>query len=967
MHLLSFLYAVLIGPLELFFEVLYAIAYQLIGDPGIAIIFLSLAMNFLVLPLYRRADAMQEEQRAQAIKMKPWTDHIKRTFKGDERFMMLQTYNRQCGHKPTDALKGSVSLLLEIPFFIAAYHFLSNLSLLRGVPFGPIADLGAPDALLVLGGISVNVLPILMTAINLASAIVYMKGLPLANKVQMYGIAAIFLVLLYNSPAGLVFYWTLNNVFSLVKNIFYRLKNPGFVLSVIVSVAGVVLFAYAVLLCPLDIGTVVALAIGGVALQVPLVWRLAKKRGARLPAVPEATPASGRAFLLCGLFLALLTGALIPLAVVQSSPTEFAWAAGGESPLWYVAHTLGLALGTFVVWFGVFYWLMSPRGKTVFCCLMLALAGVAVVDYLGFVPQMGNLSVDLQYGSQQQIDPLLATGNVLAALAVSAVLIAAYRFKGKAVTVAVACLCVATAAMSVAGAADVQQTLALEAAAEEELEAGEGAAGEGAAAQATGEGAAAQAAATTAAATAAAQAATTAQDTPHVALSKDGRNVVIIMMDRSVGYFIPYLLHEAPELKDKLAGFTYYPNTVSYGISTNFAAPALYGGYDYQPEALNARNHESLVKKHDEALKVMPRVFMQNGFEATFFDPTYAGYGWTPNLRVFNDMPDLHTYITMDGTWDTREGFKSNEEERGAMRERNFFCYSLFRVSPVLLQPLVYHDGDYNAASAMLGVQLTDGSSRSTGVDANFMSAYSVLQHLPEMTTIQEGSQDVLFIMSNDTTHEPAVLQEPEYIPSGGVNNTAYDAEHLLRYTDDGSYLEFPDEPGSKETSRLMHYEVNMAALRELCNWFDYLRENGVWDNTRIIVVSDHGRYLKQFPEMVGWYGEGDQQDELDLLGTNCLLMVKDFNSQEFTVNDSFMTNADTPALAMEGLINNPVNPYTGNPITTDGKNGDGVRVFFSFDWNTSHNNGKTFLPGYWFTVRDDVFDPDNWEYLGFY
>ena len=30
--------------------------------------------------------------------------------------------------------------------------------------------------------------------------------------------ALIFLVLLYSSPAGLVLYWTMNNVFSLVKS-----------------------------------------------------------------------------------------------------------------------------------------------------------------------------------------------------------------------------------------------------------------------------------------------------------------------------------------------------------------------------------------------------------------------------------------------------------------------------------------------------------------------------------------------------------------------------------------------------------------------------------------------------------------------------------------------------------------------------------------------------------------------------
>ena len=55
------LYNLLIGPLELFFEVVFSIAYRILNHPGLSIIFLSLAMNFLVLPLYRRADALQAE------------------------------------------------------------------------------------------------------------------------------------------------------------------------------------------------------------------------------------------------------------------------------------------------------------------------------------------------------------------------------------------------------------------------------------------------------------------------------------------------------------------------------------------------------------------------------------------------------------------------------------------------------------------------------------------------------------------------------------------------------------------------------------------------------------------------------------------------------------------------------------------------------------------------------------------
>ena len=212
----SIIETVFLGPLKLIFEIIFRNANNIIGNPGIAIIFLSLMMNILVLPLYRRADEMQERSRDIEAKLAKGVAHIKKTFSGDERMMMLQTYYRQNNYKPTNALNGSVSLLLEIPFFMAAYQFLSGLTVLQGVSFGPIKDLGAPDGMLVIGGLAINVLPVLMTLINVISSAIYLKGFPLKTKIQLYAMAAFFLVFLYTSPACLVFYWTLNNLFSLV-------------------------------------------------------------------------------------------------------------------------------------------------------------------------------------------------------------------------------------------------------------------------------------------------------------------------------------------------------------------------------------------------------------------------------------------------------------------------------------------------------------------------------------------------------------------------------------------------------------------------------------------------------------------------------------------------------------------------------------------------------------------------------
>ena len=191
--------------------------FEMLGPAG-SIIGVSLVINFLALPLYNIADSLQEKERKLQKSLEYRVKRIKKGFKGDEQFMMLQTYYRQNNYHPLYALRSSLSILIEIPFFIAAYHYLSNCEALKGVSFLFLKDLGSPDHVFSIPfGQSVfylNILPVIMTAINLISGAVYSKEAPVREKIQIYVLAAIFLVLLYNSPSGLVFYWILNNLFS---------------------------------------------------------------------------------------------------------------------------------------------------------------------------------------------------------------------------------------------------------------------------------------------------------------------------------------------------------------------------------------------------------------------------------------------------------------------------------------------------------------------------------------------------------------------------------------------------------------------------------------------------------------------------------------------------------------------------------------------------------------------------------
>ena len=312
------LYKLILGPIELLLDVVFSLAKEFTGSPVLSIVVLSLAINLLVLPLYNKADDLQKEEQEISKRLKPRIDQIKEAFTGDERFMMLQTWYRQNNYKPWYALRGSLSLLLQIPFFMAAYNFLSGLQALRGVSFGPIADLAAPDAMLTVAGITVNVLPILMTVINIISGMIYTRGMPLKSKIQLYGMALIFLVLLYDSPAGLVFYWTLNNLFSLLKNIVSK------------AAAGVGKANQ----------TTNAAANAGACATDDCATGIARHQKAIF-------------FSACAV-LTILTGLLIPSALISYSPAEFVELNALRSPLVYVFHSFLLAAGTFLIWSVIF-------------------------------------------------------------------------------------------------------------------------------------------------------------------------------------------------------------------------------------------------------------------------------------------------------------------------------------------------------------------------------------------------------------------------------------------------------------------------------------------------------------------------------------------------------------------------------------------------------------------------------------
>lgn len=864
MSFFDYLFSIFIEPLKLLFEVVFFYAYRFTGNVGLSIVVISLVINILVLPLYKRADKLEKEQREKKKSLKPWVDKIKAAFKGDERVMMLQAYYRENNYKTTSVFKESVSLLLQIPFFMAAYSFLSELKLLQGVSLGPISDLSSPDALITIGAISINVLPILMTLINIVAGFIYTEKGMIKDKIKLIAIALVFLVLLYNSPAGLVFYWTLNNVFSLGKNIvtlFYKPKTES------------------------------------------------KHKKVNLAFDKKSTSV----FMISCAVLAVLTGVMIPSDVIVQNPDEMTntFIIDAHTPMLYILNSTLIAIGLFMIWVPVFAYLSGEKTRKAFLYIIPAFAATGVLNYILFNKNFGMLSNKLIYEYNMSFEVKETVINLLADIAVIAVVVfIAIKFKKalKPLMTTALLAVILLSAMRLIAIAIFQTGFNY-------------------------------------------NYSNTAEDV-SVPLTKNGQNVVVIMMDKMNGSYIPYLFNERPDVAAQFDGFTYYPNTVSFGQYTNMGASALFGGYDYTPDQMNARSDVSLRTKHNEALLTLPVIFSDNGWNVTVGDPSYANYQWIADLSIYDNYDNINAYH-LSGVFNESVPILANAgEELETRLNRNLFCFGFMKSLPQICQPAAYTFGSYCYLNFSNSSYRGNTLHVQQGIIEQHVQEYSVLEALPDITEVQDDPTNCYFVFSNQTTHDISLLKEPEYTVELNVDNTEYDASHMDRFTVNGVTMNM-----DSDFLDYAAYESSMEACIALGNWFDYLRENGLYDNTRIIIVADHGSAMGQFDELLV---EGL---DFDAQSVNPVLLVKDFNSTGFTVSDEFMTNADTPSLALDGIVEDPVNPFTNNPINQEIKKGD-LYIYISEHVSIYTNNGNRFVDpdGYWLTVHDNIYDDENWS-----
>ncbi len=854
--MLDFLYTLFIAPLEYWMHAALVWGYGKTDNWGEAVLVMSLVVNFVILPIYMKAEAWQEAERALRKSFEEKEKMIKRTFKGQERFAMISTMQRQAGYSPLLTLRSSIGFFLQVPFFFAAYHFLSHFEPLAGVSFLGLPDLSKPDGLVYLGGFSVNVMPFVMTAINVGSALVYTKNLTQKDKNQLYAMAALFLVLLYDAASGLVLYWTCNNVFSFVKNVCYDVAARCQLSEKIAAVVQWVKAKTAVHEAP---------AGGGC-----LLWLTASLWAAGVvTALASSNQATGLGEVLKAqlssvsdtLFLAAAAAAVAEMLHQRLWRGHKLFLCLAAAVLWYAVNVwtkwafhgsnrhqfslvMGLGLGGIVLALANFRWqgtamlskVKSPALLYVpsAAWLVLLVTNYLPIEAFSTAPEvfsapsvvlakclLWSAALGVVLWAVWRLSQLwhaekaagLALGWIATVFTVYAFLLpmdvgtidafqiaktaplasARNLFTDAVVLVAVTAgllwvvrggwtpqlgkiLVVASVAAVAAGMASLWQCRG---------------AWQSEKSEANG----------------------VAAPLPEwndrlMGFAKDQPNVVIVMLDAFTGGHMKEIAAEASDVARRLEGFVWYSDAMAYGNSTISSVATILGGEAASPLALNAGERVLLSDKinaqYAQTIAALPPVTdvavnERSWLEAPRLEKHLAAAGWQGK----NPLAVRYFGESYYNRWVKETGASTGTDESDGF----LLAVSLFKSVPWSGKNLVYRDGRWiealatNQAETLLSRALHD---------------WAFLSLLPEISNSRAEAPTLKFI-DLEITHRPWFMDlgdcRPVKHPKRRVRTDGVEESHLAS---------------------------EICALKKLADWFDWMKAEGVYDNTTVVLVSDH-------------------------------------------------------------------------------------------------------------------------------
>jgi YidC/Oxa1 family membrane protein insertase len=217
----------ILAPLEALLKWFLVIFYKIIPNYGVAIILLTLLVRLLMFPLTKKGSDATLRMQSFSPKIK----EIQEKHKDNPQKMnaeMSALYKKE-GYNP---LSGCLPMLIQMPIFFAMYNLFNTHFDLRGAMFIPgwIPDLSLPESIWnfapfrvpILGWSNLRALPFIYVASQLLYGKVTQTPDQQGNaqmKMMLYLMPVMFFFILYDVPSGLLVYWIMSNVLTLVQQL----------------------------------------------------------------------------------------------------------------------------------------------------------------------------------------------------------------------------------------------------------------------------------------------------------------------------------------------------------------------------------------------------------------------------------------------------------------------------------------------------------------------------------------------------------------------------------------------------------------------------------------------------------------------------------------------------------------------------------------------------------------------------
>jgi YidC/Oxa1 family membrane protein insertase len=187
--------------------------YSIIPNYGVAIILVTVLIKLLLWPLTAKAAKSAKKM----SKIQAPLKELREKYKDNQQKLQQETLKLFRANK-VNPLAGCLPILVQIPIFFALFWMLRSSTELRYAGFiFWIKDLSQPDTVATIGGFPINILPLLMGITMFYQMKMTPMSMDNAQAKIFKFMPFIFLIFCYNFSSGLVLYWTVQNLLTILQ------------------------------------------------------------------------------------------------------------------------------------------------------------------------------------------------------------------------------------------------------------------------------------------------------------------------------------------------------------------------------------------------------------------------------------------------------------------------------------------------------------------------------------------------------------------------------------------------------------------------------------------------------------------------------------------------------------------------------------------------------------------------------